>query len=115
MAERGRRDDQIRLREGMPRLSAFLDQQPPFEHDVFGDGQAALLEHRSHLVCEPVVEFGALAGVADEFDAEADFGEGHGADVELFERLRGDKSELPVSMRHSAQSRACRTMILMRI
>jgi hypothetical protein len=23
----------------MPRLTAFLDQQPPFEHDVFGDGQ----------------------------------------------------------------------------
>ena len=42
---------------------------------------------------EPVIEFGAPAGVGDEFDAEADFGEGDGADVELIERLRGDKGE----------------------
>jgi hypothetical protein len=61
VAERRRCDDQIGLREGMPRLAAFLDQQPPFEYDVFGDGQDALLEHRSHFVREPIVEFGALA------------------------------------------------------
>ena len=83
MAQRRRRDDQIGLREGVPRLAAFFDQQPPFEHDVFCDGQDALLEHRPHLVREPVVEFGALAGVGDKFNAEADFGEGHGADIEF--------------------------------
>ena len=44
MAQRRRRDDQIGLREGVPRLAAFLDQQPPFEHDVFADGQDALLD-----------------------------------------------------------------------
>jgi hypothetical protein len=48
----------------------------PFEHDIFADGQDALLEHRPHLMREPVVEFGAPARVGNEFDAEADFGEG---------------------------------------
>jgi len=51
--------------EKYARLAAFLDQQPPFEHDVFGDGQDALLEHRPHLIHEPIVERGALAGVGD--------------------------------------------------
>src|SRR5208337_3415637 len=92
-AERRRGDDQIRLRERMLGLAAFLDQQPPFEHDVFGDGQDAPLEHRSHLVREPVVEFGALAGLGDELYAEADFGESHGADVEIVERAPGDEGE----------------------
>ena len=32
VAEGRCRDNQIGLREGMPRLAAFLDQQPPFEH-----------------------------------------------------------------------------------
>ena len=53
-----------------------------------GVAENALLEHRPHLVCEPAVQFGAAAGVGDELNAEADFGEGHGADVELFERMR---------------------------
>jgi hypothetical protein len=38
----------------MPRLAAFLDQQPPFEHDVFGDGQYSSGEHppvRSRRTC----------------------------------------------------------------
>ena len=32
-----RGNDEIRLREGMARLAAVLDQQPPLEHDVLGD------------------------------------------------------------------------------
>jgi hypothetical protein len=44
-------------------------------------------------VREPVVELGATVGVADEFDAEADFGNGRRADIEEIERLRGDEGE----------------------
>ncbi len=93
MTQRRRRDNQIGLREGMPRLAAFLDQQPPFEDNVFGDGQDALLEHGAHLVREPVIECGALAGVRNKFDAEADFGDGYGADIKLVERVRGNEGE----------------------
>jgi hypothetical protein len=75
----------------MPGLAAFLDQQPPFEYDIFTDGQDAIVEHRPHLVCEPVIEFGAPIGVCDAFDAEPEFGERDGADIELFERMRGDE------------------------
>ena len=53
------------LRKRMPRLAAFLNQKTPFEHDVFADWQDALLEHRPHLMREPVVEIGAAAGVGD--------------------------------------------------
>src|SRR5208283_1508237 len=93
VAECRRRDDQIGLRECMPRLAAFLDQQPPFEHDVFGDGQDALLEHRPHPVREPIVECDALAGVGNKLNAEADFGETHSADIEFFECLLGDEGK----------------------
>ncbi len=93
MLERGRGNDEIGLREGMARLAAVLDQDPPFEHDVLADGKDALFEHRPHLVREPIVQFGAAGCVADEFDAEADFGEGNRADVEQIERLRRDEGD----------------------
>jgi hypothetical protein len=47
----------------------------------------------AHLVREPVVELGTPVGVADEFDPEADFGNGRRADIEEIERLRGDEGE----------------------
>ena len=50
------------------------------------------LEHRPHFVRRANREFGALSGVGDEFDAEADFGEGHGADVEMFEWFAATKA-----------------------
>jgi hypothetical protein len=46
----------------------------PFEHDIFADGQDALLIGRT--LCASQSLFGAPAGVGNEFDAEADFGEG---------------------------------------
>ena len=41
VVQTGGRDNQIRLREGVSGLTTFLDQQPPFEHDVFCDRQEA--------------------------------------------------------------------------
>lgn len=70
VAQRRRRDDQIGLRERMPALRP----------------SSASSRHL-------VVEFGAPAGIGDKFNAEADFGKSHGADVELLERLRGDEGE----------------------
>src|SRR5688572_16436945 len=49
-----RSDDQIGLREGVPALAPLLDHEPPLEHDVFGDRERALLEHRADFVSEPV-------------------------------------------------------------
>jgi hypothetical protein len=79
---RRRGNDEIGLREGVAGLAAVFDQEPPFEHDVFADREHALLEHRPHLLREPVIEFGAAAGIGDALDAEADFGKAHRADIE---------------------------------
>jgi hypothetical protein len=48
--KRRRGDDQIRLGLGMRGFPTILDQQPPFEHDVFADRQDAFLEHRPRFV-----------------------------------------------------------------
>jgi hypothetical protein len=54
--------DQIGLRKGMARLATILHQEPPLEHDVFGDRQDTLLEHRPYLVREPIVLDSLLKG-----------------------------------------------------
>src|SRR3984893_17678093 len=77
----------------MARFAAVFDEEPPFEHDVLGDREHALLEHRPYPMREPVVEFGAATGVGNEFNAEANFSEGHRADMEKFERLGGYECE----------------------
>jgi hypothetical protein len=40
----------------MAGLSAFLDQKPPLEHDVFGDLENPTIEHRPHFVREPIIQ-----------------------------------------------------------
>ena len=44
--------------------AALLDQEPPFEHDIFGNRENALFEHRPHLVRQPIVEFSTAIGVS---------------------------------------------------
>src|SRR3984893_15569283 len=77
----------------MARLAAIFDQEPPFEHDVFGDREHALLEHRPYLVREPIVEFGAATGIGEEVNAESNFSKAHRAHIKKFERLGGDECE----------------------
>lgn len=91
--KRGRRDDEIGLREGMSSLAAFLDEQPPFEHDILGNREHALLEHWPHLVRKPIIEFSATIGVRNEFDSEPDFGEGRRTDMEKIKRLSSNEGE----------------------
>ena len=86
-------DDEVGLGEGVASLAAFLDQEAPLKHDVLGDRQDALLKHRPHLVCEPIMQLGAAAGVGDELDAKPEFGEGYRADKEAIERLRPDEGD----------------------
>ena len=86
-------DDQIGLRESMAGFAAVFDQEPPLEHDVFGDCEHSLFEHRPHLVRKPIIQFGATGGAAGALDAKPDFGQRHRADVEKIERLRGDEGE----------------------
>src|SRR5262245_1784761 len=89
----GRGDDEIGLREGVSALASFLNQEPPLEHDVFGDSERALLEHRANLVSEPVHECGAAHGIGNELDTEADLGQRHDADTEKLKRLASDEGE----------------------
>ena len=91
--KRGRSDDQIRLRESMSALPAFLDEKAPFEHNVFGDREHSIFEHRPHFVRQPIVELGPLGGIGREFNAEANFGQCDGADVKLLERLAPHESK----------------------
>jgi hypothetical protein len=86
----------------MAGLAAVFDQEAPLEHDVLGDRQRALFEHRPHLVREPVIELRAAVGVGNKFNAEPDFGEGRRADVEQVERLRGDKAWREGRLEHDA-------------
>ena len=79
VAQRGRGDDQVGLREGVSALAALLDEPPPLRHHVFAHRQHAALEHRAHLQVQPVVQIRPPAGVGQAFDAEADFGQRHHA------------------------------------
>src|SRR5262245_52171627 len=96
----GRRcDDEVGLRVGVSVLPAFFHQEPPLEHDVLGDFEDALLEHRPHLVREPVVECCATGGIHDELDAEAYLGEADGAHIETLEGLsRHEAHDLPLRL-----------------
>src|SRR6266851_6829253 len=88
----GRGDDEIGLREGVPRFPPLVDQRSPGEHDVFAHREDARREDRPQLVRQPIIQFRALARIADELDAESDFGKRHHADEEGIERLRGDET-----------------------
>ena len=77
----------VGLRKSMARLAALLDQEAPLEHDVLGYCQCSLLEHRSHFMGKPIVQFGAARSIRQQFDAEAYFGESDDADVKRFEGL----------------------------
>src|SRR5580704_7569593 len=80
----GRRgNDEVRLRESVSCSPAFLNQNAPFQHDVFGDWENPLVKHRTHLVCEPVIQLGAARGFDDKLDAESNLGKGYHADVKL--------------------------------
>jgi len=47
----------------MTYFAALLNEQPPLEHDVFGNLEHAMREHRAHFAGEPVVEFRATSGI----------------------------------------------------
>jgi hypothetical protein len=73
-AKRRCRSDEIGLRIRVPGLAAVFDEQTPFEHHVFTDGEHTLLEYRPHSMSEPIVQFGAPRRIVNAFDAEADVG-----------------------------------------
>src|ERR1017187_1366492 len=87
----GCRDDEVRLREGVSNLAAFFDQQPPPEHYVFGNRKNPAIEHRPHLVSQPVVQFGPAIGFGYEFNPKANFGKSDGTDVQALNGAIGHK------------------------
>jgi hypothetical protein len=86
-----RSNDQIRLRERMPRLPAFLNQKPPLEHNVFGNLENPFAKHGPDLIRQPVIEVRAAIGLSDQLNAEANLGEGYSADVKLIKRTTGNE------------------------
>ena len=86
-------NDEIRLRVRVSGLPSVLDQQTPLEHDVFSHRKNALLKHGSDFVREPIVQLTANVGVRQEFNTEADFGEGNAANEQPIERLGSDEGD----------------------
>ena len=86
-----RSDDEVRLRERVPRLSAFLNQKPPLENNVFGNLENPFAKHGPNLTREPVIEVGAAGGLTDQLYAETNLGQGYRADVKLIERTTGNE------------------------
>ena len=80
VVEGGCRNDELGLRKGVPGLAPLLDEQAPLEHDILGNLEYALAEHRPHLVRQPTIELGAADRIDDHFDAVTDLGECHRAD-----------------------------------
>ena len=70
-----RSNDQIRLRERMPRLPAFLNQKPPLEHNVFGNLENPSAKHGPDLIRQPVIEVRAATRFTDHLNAETKLGE----------------------------------------
>ena len=75
----------------MARLPPFLDQKEPLEQDVFGDLENPMVEHRAHLVREPVIQLGAAVWFANKLDAKTDLGKCYGTDVKLIKWAPGNK------------------------
>lgn len=80
MMERGGRDDEIRLRESMPRFSARFDEQAPLEHNVFTNCDYSLFKHRPQFIGQPPCEFGALMWIAQQLDTKTYLSKRDGAD-----------------------------------
>src|SRR5258708_21534329 len=60
--DRCRGDKEIRLREGVADFSAFFNQNPPFQHDVFRHLENPLVKHRPYFMCEPIIQLDATVG-----------------------------------------------------
>jgi hypothetical protein len=87
--------DEIGLQEGVADPAAILDQQPPLEHDLLGDGQNRLLEHWPYFMRQPIIQLSAPACVGHQCNAESDFRQRDRADVMAFKRLsRNERNHL---------------------
>ena len=84
---------EIRLREGVSRLSAVLHQQSPLQHDVLRDRQDSLEEHRPNLVGQPFGQFSPPPGIGKQFDAEPYLGKCYDANMQALKRLSLDESD----------------------
>jgi hypothetical protein len=75
----------------MSRLPAFLNQQPPLKHDVFRNLEHTTVEHRTHPLRQPIVQFGPAISVNNNFNAKPNFGKCDHADVKLVECAAGNE------------------------
>ena len=66
-------DKEVGLRIGMAPPASLLDKQPPFDENILADRQRPTLEHRPHLMRQPLGELDSPDWVRREFDSEADF------------------------------------------
>ncbi len=89
-------DDQVPLGESVPRLPAFLHQKPPFEHNVFSDLENTTVEDGAYVVREPVIQFRAARGFADQLNAKSNLGKRNRADIELVKGTAIDERHDPL-------------------
>ena len=92
MLDGGGSNDQIGLREGVPDLAAFLNQQAPFQHDILGDRKNATVEHGPDDLVEPAVDSNPSSRLIDQLDSKSQFGKRHDADISSSSGLASRKA-----------------------
>jgi hypothetical protein len=85
--QRRRSDEEFGLRECVALLATDFDQQPPTNHNIFGDRQDAPIEQRANLDGEPILEFRPTRSVFDTFDPEPNLRQGDQTDEQSIQRL----------------------------
>lgn len=91
----GRGNNQVRLREGVPRLSAPLYLYPPLKHNFFCNLENSSVEHWPNLVRQPIVEQSSAAWVANEFNTKSNLRKGYHTDKKLMKRASSHEGHDP--------------------
>lgn len=66
----GRRENQVWLRISVTGLPALFNQEPPSQHDLFGNMKHPAVKHRPDSMGQPVFQCSPSVRIADEFNPE---------------------------------------------
>jgi hypothetical protein len=77
------------------RFAAFLNQKPPFRHDVFRDLEDTAVKHGTHLVRRRLLQFRAPIDFANKLNSEANLGNGYNFDAKVFQSANRSKIQRP--------------------
>lgn len=91
----GRGNNQVRLREGVPRFPAVLNHHPPLEHNFFCNLENPSVKHWPNLVRQPIMEQSPAAWIANEFNTKSNLRKSYHAYRKLAKRATSHESYDP--------------------